>query len=271
MLGPVTTPYVVGLGHRLSARLLQGEGLASLHAYRLPGRPTLPTIAHGRAGDHVALVLAAQAAPTELDLPTVAATEVRVHIGRQAETAAARVAIADVHALGRARRLGPRRAAALASRIGGAVAVAVAADRRNVVVSVHLAELVLHSPLGVQRLPVPQLPDAPRSWSALEAHEQCLHLGEWALAALIDAVEDGSVPGGSRPAPASPTRPHPLAGRILPVDADPFGVLLFDLRGESAQVVTIPFETPAANPDEIPARLASLLDEALSVAPPPRI
>lgn len=175
----VPSPAVVAaerLCTRLTTRLLDGEGVAHVHAYR-DAAPTMRAVAHARVAGALLLAVPRVDRFGGGALARVASgrsgsggLQVRVQLTHESDQREFRIRLAEVYALGTARLLDDGAARARAGGVGGDLAVAVG-HGGCAVLEVQVDAVVLHGPVGGRHYRLPDLPGRAESADPADSAE----------------------------------------------------------------------------------------------------
>lgn len=175
----VPSPAVVAaerLCTRLTTRLLDGEGVAHVHAYR-DAAPAMRAVGHARVTGALLLAVpridrfgGSALARAATERSGSGGLQVRVQLTRESDQREFRIRLAEVYALGAARLLDDGAARERARRVGGDLAVAVG-HGGCALLEVQVDAVVLHGPVGGRHYRLRDLPERDTSAESAEATE----------------------------------------------------------------------------------------------------
>ena len=175
----VPSPAVVAaerLCTRLTTRLLDGEGVAHVHAYR-DAAPAMRAVGHARVTGALLLAVpridrfgGSALARAATERSGSGGLQVRVQLTRESDQREFRIRLAEVYALGAARLLDDGAARERARRVGGDLAVAVG-HGGCALLEVQVDAVVLHGPVGGRHYRLRALPERDTSAESAEATE----------------------------------------------------------------------------------------------------
>lgn len=270
---PECTDTTLPLSQRatsLAHRMLAGSGVPALVAYRLPGQPTLSSVAHGLTvdGDLIIATLDADSASADLLFSPGGPLDVRMDITKYAPQTDVSIISASMHFLAELRWLPGDEVAQLRSEgaLPGAIeAIAQLAGSR--IGMVHTESYLLRSGEGVTSLDaadVAAFSQDPRANSCVDDYgfQLAAQLPELDRMLLYSGVTYDYLPGAVLSRMTGIGGCEHLEAHVFIVDLDITGLTLMRVSDEVSTVVFAPFDDFAVTSEELDAAIAKLLERS---------